>query len=286
MDSTKIISVEDFTPVSGGGGGGGGGGDPTTKPTLGDNIVSATGIVTVENSNEGFIKGFFAGSKVIDETGAQFVSKNPHAGIGTYSGEFLTKMPDEIFDKNNYTYDGGILSGTLWKYTLEANKTYYMDFNSASVPNNFTVDASNAAGCTWVVSGINGRMFKLTGPTSGVPLTIVILDKEATVGFNMNNKKIRLRILAAGNFTYGNNGSNGFYGYGMFLSNGNMTLQSPIDQAYLSVNGDLRVDRSCNTFYGQALVSGNAYMGSGKLRYDSTVLDDPEFLLPSGMTTP
>ncbi len=281
MDSTKIINDNLITGNSSGGGGG-----ETSKPALGNNIVTATGTVTVENSSTGNINGFFSGNKgVFDGTGGKFVSSNPNTGITTYTGKFLTKMPDELFVKDHYTYDGGELSGKDWEYTLEANKTYFIDLGTATVPNNFTINATHAAGCTLVIAGEGSQGFKFYGPTSGVPATIVVLKESASLGM-VTNSGIRLRLLAAGDLTLKSN-SDGFSGYGMFLSNGKMTIRTPINQAYLSVNGNLWLDnQGCSSFTGQALVSGDSLLGAGYLQYKTDVLDDGEFKLPDGMTAP
>ena len=275
MGERKVIKQSVTITVTGGGG------ENTPKPAL-EGVIQAGGDVILTNAITENLNGKIYGASVTDESGAHFVST-----YGMYKGQYgskiITKIPDSFFDESKYTVDEKLTK--QWSYTFAAGKTYAWDISDYNPW--FTIDASNAAGAILYLENSSGRELKGTikGPTSGVPLTIIVPNDVGTVYTSTLLQSGRIRIIAKGNLTMANGAGQPTSGLYMYLANGNIVTYQPIENpvsAYISSHQNVEFWKN---FRGEILATGNVYVkATGILTYDNSVLADDDFTLPGGMT--
>ena len=279
METTKVIKEEVPVKISGSS-------DETQKPKLSGAMVTTAGNILFTNSTSEINGNVSASGTISDKThGGSGGMLTPGQILDPYADSFLTKMPAELFEKNHYTYDGELKNINNQKTpaaVLEANKTYYWNTDTDYVSNNWIVITAGE-GATLVIDGTKDVAYNsLVCPTSGKPLTIVFLNTQSNgiLRGNINPNGARLRVLSPGNLTLDNNSNYSSSSKYMFLCNGNMIVNTPLDVAYLSANGTVTMWKP---FKGQVFAKGDVTINN-PMTVDTSVLDDPDFLLPAGMT--
>lgn len=136
--------------------------------------------------------------------------------------------------------------------------------------------AGKAGTIMYVYDGMEARIRRITGPTSGVPFTVVIVN---TVPTSMNvETRGNVRILTNNALSlFGGGQSDGKL---MIMSNSNLSLVGwTIKKGFISAANNITV--SGGAFTGQMMAKGTVKIIGQKTTLNQDVLSDQNFWLPS-----
>lgn len=289
MDSTKIISVEDFTPVSGGGGGGGDDDKIKIKPLPDNSIISAKAIdVSGMGGPSNLKSGELYGTSITGQGTKDWNTFPYNEEEDTYVDSLYTHIPESYFvAKSDAIANGAVkyldVYGGNPQITFEANKSYYIDTSSVidnkGNPNGNSIqklDFSNASGAiVYVYDNMWTKLQSISGPTAdgAVPVTVIIVNTSESV-LNVNTYG-RVRILAESDLTFSGSSKKGKF---MAMTNGNMILQGQaISNAFICADGNVLV--SGGSFTGQIMAKGTVTMVGLAATLDNTISQDTSFWL-------
>ena len=272
----KTITGDFVFSTSSSGGGGSSGGASTSGETISlPGVIQTDGKVTVANSNNTIVGDIYS-QKLTDERGDNGAKTHDK---GKYTSTLKTKIADSVFEEATYGTLTNLDSTGQWvPIQVEANKKYLINwplsynwgYKFIGASGAFVFIHSNSAVDLYTTDG-------LIGPTSGKPITLVF-DNAVTLRTPISGN---IRIIASGDVILSNVGD--VTGLFMLLTNGDITVNRAIKYGFLSSNGAVNLNNSCNMFAGQIQAKKNVYVGTGQLIYDTTVVTSDGFVLPEGM---
>ncbi len=272
----KTITGDFVFSTSSSGGGGSSGGASTSGETISlPGVIQTDGKVTVANSNNTIVGDIYS-QKLTDERGDNGAKTHDK---GKYTSTLKTKIADSVFEEATYGTLTNLDSTGQWvPIQVEANKKYLINwplsynwgYKFIGASGAFVFIHSNSAVDLYTTDG-------LIGPTSGKPITLVF-DNAVTLRTPISGN---IRIIASGDVILSNVGD--VTGVFMLLTNGDITVNRAIKYGFLSSNGAVNLNNSCNMFVGQIQAKKNVYVGTGQLIYDTTVVTSDGFVLPEGM---
>lgn len=302
MGERKIIKRTVKFTASGDGG-------STTKVSL-PGVIQTAGNITFDNATSS-IEGSLYGATITDKTGAKFTGGHYDTSDSTYKGTFLTHLTDSLFDIKKYTITEDLVPTDQGDgYKLLAGKTYSMDLKTAA---NYWQKITAQEGSTLILYNSTGNnktgtllVNSLVAPTSGKPLTILsLLTSEVIFKGNYSG---RIRVISNGSIDINNSSNwagnttssktnvsvhpNNAY---MFLSNGWINQDAPLNVAYLSsdYDGTGSYDAKKYTYNGYSVYLNKTFQGvvytpgdvavKTPITYDSSIYNDPDFVLPDGI---
>lgn len=271
----KVITKEVVFESSNGSGGESGGGTSGGETISLPGVIQTDGKVTVANSNNTIVGDIYS-QKLTDERGDKGAKTHDK---GKYTSTLKTKIADSVFEEATYGTLTNLDSTGQWvPIQVEANKKYLINwplsynwgYKLIGASGAFVFIHSNSAVDFYTTDG-------LIGPASGKPITLVF-DNAVTLRTPISGN---IRIIASGDVILSNVGD--VTGVFMLLTNGDITVNRAIKYGFLSSNGAVNLNNSCNMFVGQIQAKKNVYVGTGQLIYDTTVATSDGFVLPDGM---
>ncbi|MHC1715253.1 MAG: pilus assembly PilX N-terminal domain-containing protein [Acidaminococcaceae bacterium] len=166
--------------------------------------------------------------------------------------------------------------------TINSNSSYYIDSSSVidwqgGINSNSISQVTGAAGAiVYVYDDMGTKIQSISGPASGVPFTVVLVNNsETTMGVNvygrvriLSNKSLRLQWAGQ---------SDG--GKVMVMTNANLALNGwTVKRGFISANGDISI--SGGSFTGQIMAKGSVTIDSQNTTFNNEVLSDKDFWLP------
>lgn len=279
----KVITAEIAfakSSSSGGESGGDNGGGNTGNASLLPGLIHAS---TISISGGNLTGDLYA----VSMSGNNYATYNFNRQSPNYGTTLFTQISSSWFPSISQVKKAGYAQ-YVTKYgneplvTINSNSSYYIDSSSVidwqgGISSNQISQIKGAAGAVvYVYDGMGAKIQNISGPTSGVPFTVVLVNNsETTMGVNISG---RVRMLANKSLQLQWAGqSDG--GKVMVMTNANLALNGwTVKKGFISANGDISI--SGGSFTGQIMAKGSVTISSQDTTFNDEVLSDKDFWLP------